>query len=244
MYTMIDAIGARTGARAARAPNSHRVRPQLCLGSARQLQGSRTYPSSKPFAVATTCVAQPPRDCTRARRDPPPARVPGRRRRRRRRQGAHVRGGGRARGRRGAADEVRRGDEKIPRAKFTARCVPATDPASPQPSLAGASHPSRPTSSARPSPRTVEPTPDRPAARPHLTHPPDISQYGEFPSPGCSSSSSTPPSTRPSTPPSTRRAASTRRTRSRARTPSSRTATRAWTDRATSSTPLTRFSRV
>ena len=63
MYTMIDAIGARTGARAARAPNSHRVRRQLCLGSARQLQGSRTYPSSKPFAVATTCVAQPPRDC-------------------------------------------------------------------------------------------------------------------------------------------------------------------------------------
>ena len=63
MYTMIDAIGARTGARAARAPNSHRVRRQLCLGSARQLQGSRTYPSSKPSAGATVCVAQPPRDC-------------------------------------------------------------------------------------------------------------------------------------------------------------------------------------
>ena len=63
MYTMIDAIGARTGARAARAPNSHRVRRQLCLGSARQLRGSRTYPSSKPSAGATVCVAQPPRDC-------------------------------------------------------------------------------------------------------------------------------------------------------------------------------------
>ena len=42
--------------------------------------------------------------------------------------------------------------------------------------------------SARPSPRTVEPTPGRPAARPQLTPPlrytHDTSQYGEFPLPG------------------------------------------------------------
>ena len=65
------------------------------------------------------------------------------------------------------------------------RCVPATDPASPHTALASASHPSRSALSARPSPRTVEPTPGRPAARPQLTPPlrytHDTSQYGEFP---------------------------------------------------------------
>ena len=163
MYTMIDAIGAPP-ALAPRARLSTAFVPS-CVSDQHASFRFANLPELKPFAVATTCVAQPARLHPARGAIPPPARVPGRRRRRRRRQGAHVRGGGVL----GAAvrpDEVRRGDEKS-RERSSRRGAFPTDPASPQPSLAGASHPSRPTSSARPSPRTVEPTPDRPAARPN-----------------------------------------------------------------------------
>ena len=181
MYTMIDAIGARTGARAARAPNSHRVRPQLCLGSARQLQGSRTYPSSKPFAVATVCVAQPPRDCIprAARSLHQPASLAAAAAAADAKELMSVAGGvlGGGEARRMRFDVAMKNLASEVHGAVRSRDGPGLSPAA----LAGASHPSRPTSSARPSPRTVEPTPDRPAARPQLTHPPDISQYGEFP---------------------------------------------------------------
>ena len=245
MYTMIDAIGARTGAAPRARPTPTAFVPS-CVSISTPASGFANLPELRPFAVATTAVWRSPRAiASRARRDPstsprpwpppPPPPTP--------RSSCPWRG--RARGRRGAADEVRRGDggsreRSSRRGAFPRRTRPLPSLHSPAPRT----HRDQPRPRVRePSNRRTNPRPTRRAPPP--THPPDISQYGEFPLTGLLKLLEHPAVDEALHAAEHKEGSVDEADKiSRAHAFFERTATRAWTDRATSSTPLTRFSRV